>query len=83
MRQNAWQAGANAKRQIPEMREQKMEKAANIIDQHLGWLKMFICGMNEKNWRDNRLYAERQLEHLCTDLDKERAGNGQSAGAEK
>lgn len=35
--------------------------------QHIGWLKQFIAGMDESNWRDMKLRAERQLEELAAD----------------
>lgn len=38
------------------------------ISQHVGWLKQYIDGMDETNWRDMRLHAERQLEKLSAAL---------------
>jgi hypothetical protein len=39
------------------------------ITQHLAWLKQYVEGMDESNWKDMRLRAERQLEQISADLD--------------
>lgn len=31
---------------------------------HIGWLKQFLAAMDEDNWRDMRLRAERQTEEF-------------------
>ncbi len=33
-----------------------------IAKQHIGWLKQFVQGMTDANWKDMQLRAERQLE---------------------
>lgn len=45
------------------------ETKGHEIDAHLGWLKMYLESMNERNWRDMRLYAQRQLERFEACLD--------------
>lgn len=44
-----------------------------IVNQHIGWLKMYVIGMDENNWRDMRDRAELQLERLSQEIDKEAA----------
>ncbi len=39
-----------------------------IIDQHIGWLKLYLAEMRPENWRDMRDYAERQVERLQRDI---------------
>lgn len=40
------------------------QPASNASDQDLGCLKFYIENMNEANWKDMRLHAERQLERM-------------------
>jgi hypothetical protein len=35
------------------------------ISQHIGWLKQYLAGMTEHNWRDMRMLAGRQLDALA------------------
>lgn len=49
---------------------EKMPDASNDIDAHIGWLKMYLANMNERNWRDMKLYAERQIDRLEEDIDR-------------
>ncbi len=44
-----------------------------IVNQHIGWLKQYVIGMDGSNWRDMRGLAERQLEQLSEEIDKEAA----------
>lgn len=37
------------------------------MSQHIGWLKQFVQGMDENNWRDMKLRAERQLEQIAAE----------------
>jgi len=37
------------------------------VSQHIGWLKQYIQGMDETNWKDMRLRAERQLDRQVAD----------------
>lgn len=41
-----------------------------IVNQHIGWLKQYLLGMDETNWRDMQAHAERQLESLSSEIDK-------------
>ncbi|HEY1980715.1 MAG TPA: hypothetical protein VGH13_11560 [Xanthobacteraceae bacterium] len=34
------------------------------VQQHIGWIKLYVEGMTVDNWRDMKLRAERQLEKL-------------------
>src|SRR5881396_3881865 len=43
-------------------------KALEVAPQHVGWMKQFILGMDESNWRDMQIRAVRQLDHLSADL---------------
>jgi hypothetical protein len=43
-----------------------------VIDQHIGWLKMYVGMTDESNWRDMRLLSERQLERLSEAVDQQR-----------
>lgn len=44
---------------------------ATEVQQHLGWLKMYIEGMTPENWRDMRDHADRQLKQLIAALNAE------------
>jgi hypothetical protein len=46
---------------------QEMLELATIT-QHIAWLKQYVEGMDEYNWKDMRLRAERQLESLSEAL---------------
>jgi hypothetical protein len=59
---------------IPEARRRE-------VDQHIGWLKMYLDSMSERNWRDMRLYADRQLGRLEATLDAIRS-SGKDRGEE-
>lgn len=39
-------------------------KGALEVRQHIAWLFQYVQGMNERNWHDMKLRAERQLEQL-------------------
>lgn len=44
-----------------------------VVNQHIGWLKQYVFGMDENNWRDMRDRAESQLKQLSQEIDKEAA----------
>lgn len=39
-----------------------------VMDEHIGWLKQFVLGMDASNWRDMKLRLERQLEQFDRSL---------------
>jgi hypothetical protein len=41
-----------------------------IVNQHIGWLKQYVLGMDETNWRYMRFRAEWQLEELSSEVAK-------------
>lgn len=41
-----------------------------IVNQHVGWLKQYVLGMDMENWRDMQNRAAGQLEILSAELDK-------------
>lgn len=43
---------------------------ADIIDQHIGWIKFYAEGMSAANWRDRQLYIERQIDALSDEFDR-------------
>lgn len=58
---------------VTEGREVAQEEFAQAsldyeLSQHIGWLKQYVQGMTEMNWRDLALRAERQLEELSEAL---------------
>ena len=44
-----------------------------IVSQHIGWLKMYLAEMNENNWRDMQLYAQRQVDELSEKMQRDPA----------
>lgn len=38
------------------------------VGQHIGWLRMYLQTMTEKNWADMRTRCQRQLDQLQADL---------------
>lgn len=46
------------------------EQAREEIQQHIGWLKMYVEGMSPENWRDMRLRCERQIEQLSAAMQR-------------
>lgn len=57
-----------SKEEAGKARKARGEEMTNEIDQHIAWLKQYIGGMSESNWKDMRLRADRQLEELSAAL---------------
>lgn len=56
------------------------EKTMTEIRQHVGWLKQYVHGASQDNWRDMMLRAERQLEDLSAALDRDHAQEALGCG---
>lgn len=44
------------------------EKRQCALNQHIGWLKIYVECMTERNWRDMRLRIERQMDMLVEEI---------------
>lgn len=48
----------------------KAELPAEVVEQHIGWLKLYLESMTVDNWQDNKARGLRQLAELSTDARK-------------
>lgn len=44
-----------------------------LLQEHVGWLRLYVADMTEANWRDMKLRCERQLDELGKLVDGETA----------
>lgn len=54
------------------------EAIGREIDQHVAWLNQYIFGMNDDNWRDMKMRAERQITQLASAFSRPHQHTGES-----
>lgn len=48
----------------------KAELPVDVVEQHIGWLRLYLESMTADNWQDNKARGLRQLAELSTDARK-------------